>query len=69
MGDREFTGGDDGLLALGDFLPQVVEGEELAVGAEAQFIADFEATVPSGGLHSALGQKLLIIGGSAWSIM
>ena len=63
VGDRELTGGDDGLFALGDFLPQVVEGEELAVGAEAQFIADFEAAVPAGGLHSALGQKLLIIGG------
>ena len=44
MGDRELTGGDDGLFALGDFLPQVVEGEELAVGAEAQLIADLEAS-------------------------
>ena len=35
VGDRKLTGGDDGLFALGDFLPQVVEGEELAVGAEA----------------------------------
>ena len=63
VGDRELTGGDDGFFALGDFLPQVVEGEELAVGAEAQFIADFELTVPAGGLHLALSQKLLIIGG------
>ena len=63
VGDRKLTGGDDGLFALGDFLPQVVEGEELAVGAEAQFIADFEAAVPAGGLHLALSQKLLIIGG------
>ena len=35
VGDRELTGGDDGLFALGDFLPQVVEGEKLAVGAKA----------------------------------
>ena len=60
VGDRELTGGDDGLFALGDFLPQV---EELAVGAEAQFIADFELTVPAGGLHLALLQELFIIGG------
>ena len=63
VGDRKLTGGDDGLFALGDFLPQVVEGEELAVGAEAQFIADFELTVPAGGLHLALLQELFIIGG------
>ena len=63
VGDRELPGGDDGLFALGDFLPQVVEGEELAVGAEAQFIADFELTVPAGGLHLALLQELFIIGG------
>ena len=63
MGDRELTGGDDGLFALGDFLPQVVEGEELAVGAEAQFIADLELAVPAGGLHLALLQELFIIGG------
>ena len=63
VGDRELTGGDDGLFALGDFLPQVVEGEELAVGAEAQFIADLELTVPAGGLHLALLQELFIIGG------
>ena len=35
VGDRELTGDDDGLFALRDFLPQVVEGEKLAVGAEA----------------------------------
>ena len=63
VGDRELPGGNDGLFALGDFLPQVVEGEELAVGAEAQFIADFELTVPAGGLHLALLQELFIIGG------
>ena len=63
VGDRKLTGGDDGLFAPGCFLPQVVEGEELAVGAEAQFIADFELTVPAGGLHLALLQELFIIGG------
>ena len=63
VGDRELTGGDDGLFALGDFLPQVVEGEELAVGAEAQLVADLEAAVPAGGLHLALLQELFIIGG------
>ena len=63
VGDRDLLGGDDGLFALGDLLPQVVEGEKLAVGAEAQLIADFELTVPAGGLHLALLQELLIIGG------
>ena len=63
VGDRKLTGGDDGLFALGDFLPQVVEGEELAVGAEAQFIADFEVTVPAGGLYFFLFPKLLVVGG------
>ena len=63
VGDRELPGGDDGLFALGDFLPQVIEGEELAVGAEAQLVADLEAAVPAGGLHLALLQELFIIGG------
>ena len=63
VGDRELTGGDDGLFVLGDLLPQVVEGEELAVRAEAQLIADFELTVPAGGLYFFLFPKLLVVGG------
>ena len=62
-GDFHDARSQNGLFALGDFLPQVVEGEELAVGAEAQLIADFEAAVPAGGLHLALLQELFIIGG------